>query len=275
MVNFTSAQAVQEFTQGHLAMVINSSAIQSALLAEGSIKVMDARLPSFGSQPSVPTNSGSALSILSKDPVKQQASWELIPYLTSSAAYQAITTQIGYAPLRTSLASDLGTGSAATVLTKTNIEQLSRLVAWQDYAGPNIGQVEKTLEDAVSAVAFQDQPAASALSGAQQQATSLLSVAGIVVPQLSSAFAALEILLFVSAWNEYFWPLVVFNDPPSLSAPAAQDRERLRALRHALGGTEQRNQRSFDWSFCRVSHHSGLPPGNAGRRPGQLVLPGH
>jgi multiple sugar transport system substrate-binding protein len=175
MVNLTSAQAVQEFTTGHLAMVINSSAIQSALLAEGNINVMDTTLPSFGSQPSVPTNSGSALSILSKTSVKQQASWALIQYLTSSAAYEAITTQIGYAPLRTSLANDLGSGSAATVLTKPNIEQLNRLKAWQDYAGPNFGQVEKTLEDAVSAVAFQNQPAASALSTAQQQATSLLS----------------------------------------------------------------------------------------------------
>jgi multiple sugar transport system substrate-binding protein len=175
MVNLTSAQAIQEFTSGHLGMVINSSAAQSSLYDQGKVKMMDTTLPAFGSRPSVPTNSGSALSILSKDPAKQQASWELIQYLTSSAAYKMITTQIGYAPLRTSLANDLGRGSAVTVLTKPNIEQLNRLSAWQDYSGPNFGQVEKLLEDAVSAVAFQNQPAASALSAAQQQATSLLT----------------------------------------------------------------------------------------------------
>ena len=38
----------------------------------------------------------------------------------------------------------------------------------------------------------------------------------VIVPSLSPALAALEILLFVSAWNEYFWPLVVFNDPGSV-----------------------------------------------------------
>src|SRR5487761_951865 len=175
MVNLTTAQAVEEFTQGHLGMVLTSSAGETALLDKGKIKLMDTALPSFGSRPSVPTNSGSALSILSKTPVKQQASWELIQYLTSSAAYKTITTQIGYAPLRTSLANDLGSGSAATVLTAPNIDQLNRLVAWQDYSGPNFGQVEKLLEGAVSAVAFQNQPAASAMSAAQQQATSLLS----------------------------------------------------------------------------------------------------
>jgi multiple sugar transport system substrate-binding protein len=175
MVDLTSAQAIQEFTTGHLGMVINSSAAESALDDQGKVTMMDTTLPSFGSRPSVPVNSGSGLSILSKDPAKQQASWALIQYLTSSAAYKMITTQIGYAPLRTSLANDLGRGTAATVLTKPNIEQLNRLTAWQDYSGPNFGQVEKLLEDAVSAVAFQNQPAASALSAAQQQATSLLS----------------------------------------------------------------------------------------------------
>jgi multiple sugar transport system substrate-binding protein len=176
MVNLTTAQAVQEFTTGHLGMVLTSSAAESALYDKGKVNLMDTTLPSFGSKPSVPTNSGSGLSILSRDPVKQQAAWQFIQYLTSDAAYKTITTQIGYAPLRTSLANALGSGSAAaTVLTKPNIEQLNRLVAWQDYPGPNFGQVEKLLEDAVSAVAFQNQPAAGALSSAQQQAAALIT----------------------------------------------------------------------------------------------------
>lgn len=38
----------------------------------------------------------------------------------------------------------------------------------------------------------------------------------VIVPSLGPSLAALEILLFVSAWNEYFWPLVVFHDPGSV-----------------------------------------------------------
>lgn len=37
----------------------------------------------------------------------------------------------------------------------------------------------------------------------------------VVVPNLGPALAALGILLFVNAWNEYFWPLLVFRTPSS------------------------------------------------------------
>lgn len=34
----------------------------------------------------------------------------------------------------------------------------------------------------------------------------------VVVPNIRAPLSALAILLFVSAWNEYFWPLLVIND---------------------------------------------------------------
>ena len=34
----------------------------------------------------------------------------------------------------------------------------------------------------------------------------------VVVPNLRPALAALGIMLFISAWNEYLWPLIVIND---------------------------------------------------------------
>lgn len=35
----------------------------------------------------------------------------------------------------------------------------------------------------------------------------------VVVPNMAPSIAALGILLFISAWNEYFWPFLVFRDP--------------------------------------------------------------
>jgi multiple sugar transport system substrate-binding protein len=179
MVNLSNTQTIQEFSEGKLAMVLNSSAAQASLAAAAgpSVQLMDTGLPSFGSAPSVPTNSGSALAILAKTPEKQQAAWELVQYLTSDAAFTTITKQVGYAPLRTSLAGDpkyLPMGSQAQALAQPNLDQLSRLVAWQDYPGPNFAQVEQLLEDAVAGIAFQGQPAAAALAKAQGEATSLL-----------------------------------------------------------------------------------------------------
>lgn len=34
----------------------------------------------------------------------------------------------------------------------------------------------------------------------------------VVVPNMGAPLSALAILLFISAWNEYFWPLIVMND---------------------------------------------------------------
>ena len=138
---------------------------------------MDTELPSFGSAPSVPTNSGSALAILAKTAPRQQAAWELVRYLTTDAAFATITKQVGYAPLRTTLAGDpryLPMGSQAQALAQPNLAQLTRLVAWQDYPGANYAQVEQLLEDTVTKIAFQGQPAAAALAAAQDQAKSLL-----------------------------------------------------------------------------------------------------
>jgi sn-glycerol 3-phosphate transport system permease protein len=38
----------------------------------------------------------------------------------------------------------------------------------------------------------------------------------VVVPNLRAPLAALAILLFVTAWNEYFWPLLVLTEPSSV-----------------------------------------------------------
>ncbi|MFD5179413.1 carbohydrate ABC transporter permease [Nocardia sp. NPDC058379] len=38
----------------------------------------------------------------------------------------------------------------------------------------------------------------------------------VVVPNMRAPLAALAILLFVSAWNEYFWPLLVLSEPSSV-----------------------------------------------------------
>jgi multiple sugar transport system substrate-binding protein len=178
--NLTAPQAVQEFGQGKLAMVINSSSQQSALLAavKGHYQMLDAQLPSFSpTQPSVPINSGSALAITVKAPLDQRAAWELIKYLTSDQAYTQITENIGYAPLRTSLVKDpkyLKNWSLTQSLTAVNLRQLAHVSPWQDYPGPNFAQVEVVLENAVTSAVFQGANPTSALASAQAQAQSLL-----------------------------------------------------------------------------------------------------
>ena len=45
----------------------------------------------------------------------------------------------------------------------------------------------------------------------------------VVVPNLAPALAALEILLFIGAWNEYLWPLAVYSTPDSVLQVGIRD----------------------------------------------------
>jgi ABC-type glycerol-3-phosphate transport system permease component len=45
----------------------------------------------------------------------------------------------------------------------------------------------------------------------------------VVVPNIAPSLAALAILLFVSQWNEYFWPLLVYHQPVSVLQLAIQN----------------------------------------------------
>jgi multiple sugar transport system substrate-binding protein len=169
----------EEFGAGKLAMVVNTSALQGGLLkAIGSgFTLKDGPLPGFAGHTVTPTNSGSSLMMLTKDPVKQQAAWKLIEWLTSPQSETTITEKIGYPPLRTSLASDpayLKPFADAHPLLAVNIAQLQRVTPWQSYPGPNFLQIEKLLIDAVSTAIFQGGNTAQTLQAAQSQAAGLV-----------------------------------------------------------------------------------------------------
>jgi ABC-type glycerol-3-phosphate transport system permease component len=43
----------------------------------------------------------------------------------------------------------------------------------------------------------------------------------VVVPQIRPVLSALGIFTFMSAWNNYLWPLVVLNDIDRMTVPLA------------------------------------------------------
>ncbi len=109
-------------------------------------------MPSFGSKPTTPVNSGSALFILSDDKAKQKASWEFVKFATSERGYTIITTKMGYLPLRPAIVDDakyLKDWVTQNPLVKPNLEQLTRLHPWVAYPGAKFSQVESTFLDAV------------------------------------------------------------------------------------------------------------------------------
>jgi multiple sugar transport system substrate-binding protein len=170
---------IQSFAAGNLAMVLNTSALQSSLIAAstGHFTLKDAPMPGFGTTPPVPTNSGSALFMLSKSALKQEADWELIQYLTRPSSETTITENIGYPPLRPSIVSVpqyLLEWASQNPLLPANLFQLDHVKPWLAYPGPNYAAIDTVLLNAVSNVVFQSANPQQTMATAQSQATALL-----------------------------------------------------------------------------------------------------
>ena len=175
----TSAQ-LEGLAKGDVAMTLTTSALQGMFMqsaAAGGWKLAAAPMPSFGSHEAVPTNSGSALFVLSEDPAKQRAGWELIKFLTSDRAYELISSQIGYLPLRTGLTEEGGVLAdwvAANPLVKPNLQQLDRLEPWVSYPGNSYVQVDDLLATAIEEAVYFGKPARETMTEAADRAQQLI-----------------------------------------------------------------------------------------------------
>lgn len=140
-----------------------------------------AKMPSFAGKTPAPTNSGSMLVIphqAKADPKKQAAGWELIQFLTGPTAVEAIAKNIGYVPLRDTLASSadgpLSEWYSTTPGAKVNVEQLQNLKPWDSYPGNNYAQISKVFMDAVQNSIFQGKDPEATMQQAQEDAQALV-----------------------------------------------------------------------------------------------------
>lgn len=171
--------ALDNMAAGNMAMYLQTSALQGALVAgaAGKYDLRATTMPAFGDKPTRPNNSGSALTIHAKDPLKQRAAWELMKFLTSKHGYTVITSEIGYLPLRTDIVNDpeyLGEWVKAHPLVQPNLEQLERLEPWDAMPGPNYRQIVKTMIEAGEMAVFGGADVAATMADAQANAQALM-----------------------------------------------------------------------------------------------------
>jgi len=174
-----AADSTVAFQGGNLGMVLTTSANQSTFVASAQDKYMlrAAKMPAFDGKPVVPTNSGSGLFILSKDPAKQRAAWEFMKFVTSERGYTIITSKIGYLPLRPGIVNDpmyLKPWANTHPLVQPNLEQLSVLEPWVAFPGTNYRQAVDIMMKAVEQTVYNGAPAESTMKTAQDRATALL-----------------------------------------------------------------------------------------------------
>ncbi len=170
---------LQAFLGGQLGMMLNTTAVlkytQDAFAQSGQVLNMG-KMPAYGDKPTVPVNSGSALYILSNDPIKQRAAWDFIKFITSERGYTIITSKIGYLPLRPAIVNDpqyLGEWIKENPLYLPNLEQLDALTPWVSFPGQNYRQIEQIITESQTAVIFSGADPAT-LKDAQDRAQALM-----------------------------------------------------------------------------------------------------
>lgn len=180
MPNVSIFDAITLMTGGNLGMYLSTSALQGALLAgsKGKFELRAAKMPAFGNKVTRPTNSGSALYLLSRDPLKARAAWEFMKFVTSKRGYTIITSKIGYLPLRPDIVNDpqyLKSWADQNPLIKPNLEQLNNLRPSSAFPGSNYGQISMTLIQAVEAAVFgPDNDVSKVMKDAQDRAQGLM-----------------------------------------------------------------------------------------------------
>lgn len=178
-VKLSGNEALDAFKAGNVAMYLNTSAVQGSLIsaAEGNWELQATGMPSFGDQPAVPTNSGSGLAILTQDPAKQRAAWEIVKFLTGDYAFTVIARDIGYLPLRPAILEDeryLKDWIVENPQILPNLEQLEYLEPSVAFPGPNHVQIRDIYLKAQEEVLLFGADPAATMQAAQARAMELM-----------------------------------------------------------------------------------------------------
>ncbi|MEN2738826.1 ABC transporter substrate-binding protein [Microbacterium sp. X-17] len=142
--------AVAAFSSGNLGMLVVSTAVAGSLQKAAKFDLRSSAFPSFGAGTAKPTFSGAGLIVLSDDPVKQAAAWQLVKFLTSAEGNTIVTKQIGYLPLRAGLADDpayLKDYFAANHLLLPAMKQLADVSPYRFFPGSKANQAVVLLQD--------------------------------------------------------------------------------------------------------------------------------
>jgi multiple sugar transport system substrate-binding protein len=176
----SDADALASMTNGSVGMFLNTTVLLPALrtAADGKWDLRTSGEPSFGSKPVAPTNSGSALFVMSKTPDKQLAAWEFVRFAASQRGNTIITSVIGYVPQRDDVVDD--PNYLKPFLDKDprmlpTIKQLGSLQAWTSWPGKNAPQAVDVFMQALANVVYGGQDAQATMDEAAQRVNQFLN----------------------------------------------------------------------------------------------------
>ncbi|MGW3953122.1 extracellular solute-binding protein [Streptomyces sp. NPDC004752] len=153
-----------------LAMVLNPSSVRSLISTSmgSSLAAAAMPIPDGGQAKTLP--GGGALIIVTKDKARQQAAAKAVAALLSERAQRLMVTTTGYLPVNSSAARK----AASSPLVAPSVAQLKTLVPWQNFPGNNSNQINKLLNDAITAALLGKKSPQAALDDAAKAGAALL-----------------------------------------------------------------------------------------------------
>lgn len=152
-----------------LAMVLAPSSARSVISAPMGQSLAAAAMPvPDGGQAKTPPGGG-ALIIVTKDKARQQAAAKVVAALLGAQA-QSLVTINGYLPVNSNAAQQ----AATNPLVAPSIAELKTLVPWQAFPGTKSSQINKLLNDAITAALLGKKSPQAALEDAAKAGTALL-----------------------------------------------------------------------------------------------------
>ena len=122
-------------------------------------------------------NSGSALFVFSKDPLKQYAAWEFLRFAASQRGNTIITSGLGYLPLRDDVVANsqyLQPYFAKNTLLLPALGQLNSLQPRVSWPGDNSAQAVTLYINAIFNVVYEGKDAQQTLDAAAKRVDTLL-----------------------------------------------------------------------------------------------------
>ena len=177
----TEEEATEAFSNGNLAMYLQSSAVHASMkkAAEaGGWDLYGAAMPAFEGKEAVPTNSGSALFVFTQDEAKRDAVWRFLQFVSSDRGYEIITAEIGYLPLRPALVEEGGAlyeFAQENPLLGVNMEQMTRMRQTTAFPTENWQTLSASLYEMVDKVLWTDEPVEQIVNDIAAQDQELLN----------------------------------------------------------------------------------------------------
>ena len=167
----TLQQIDDALTRRDLAMVLNPSSVRSLISTPMGPSLAAATMPvPDGGQPRTPPGGG-ALIIVTKDKNRQQAAAKVVAALLGAQAQNLMVTTSGYLPVNRSAAGQ----AASNPLAAPSVEELTTLVPWENFPGNNSNQINKLLNDAITAALLGKKSPQAALDDAAKAGAALLT----------------------------------------------------------------------------------------------------